>query len=291
MYNKIPLSYKIRKSGIKDFANPKSSKFKITLIIFGLIVAILLVIYFINKIKWNKKNPIFFKNSVPVNKRIIIPGRKIYTSTLGNSFTYFFWLYVDNLKYRFGVIKNVFTKGNVGYYSEEQCPGVYIAPKSNTLEFILSTESSSQNIIEKFTLNDFPMKKWFSIGLVVENNAASIFLDGKLASSNPFGGAVIQNTGNLVLGGNGGFLTEKPESELGKTCKKAGYRIESSTNTGFAGLISSLCYFPEAKTADFLAVKHSKGPYTSMAIIRLFRYITGYKPKLKINTEEEQLEN
>ena len=291
MYNRIPLSYKIRNSSIKDFANPKSKKFKIMIIIFGVIVSILLIIYFINKRKWNNRNPIFFKSSVNVNKRVIIPGRKIYTSTVGNSFTYFFWLYVDNLKYRFGVIKNIFTKGNVGYYSEQQCPGVYIAPKSNTLEFILSTESSNQNIIEKFTLNDFPMKKWFSVGLVVENNAASIFLDGKLASSNPFGGGVIQNTGNLVLGGNSAFLTEKPDSSLSKTCKQAGYNNDSSTQTGFAGLLSSLCYFPEAKSVDFLAIKHSKGPYTSMAVVRLFRYITGYKPKLKINTEEEDVEN
>ena len=166
-------------SNIRSQINPKSKKVKIIIGI-SLFDIIFLIFYYINKRRWDNTNPIFFKQSIAMNKRTIIPSRKIYKSTTGNSFTYFFWLYVDNLKYRYGSIKSVFSKGQPGYYAEDQCPGIYISPKSNSLEFILSTESDTQTVKESVTLHDFPMRKWFSIGLVVKNSSATIFLDGVL---------------------------------------------------------------------------------------------------------------
>ena len=286
MYNRI--------GNMRNRINPRSKKFKIILIVAILIVVVGVVIYYINKRRWDNTNPIFFKQSIAMNKRTIIPSRKIYKSTTGNSFTYFFWLYVDNLKYRYGSIKSVFSKGQPGYYAEDQCPGIYISPKSNSLEFILSTESDTQTVKESVTLHDFPMRKWFSIGLVVKNNSSSIFLDGKLAKSTPFGGSVLQNDGNLVIGSGNTFSTNpvKKTTNLQKICKKAGLTDGGSDGkSGFSGMLSSLCYFPEGKSVDFIEIKHSRGPYTSSLPVRIFKKLTGWQPKLKIDTdggEEEQ---
>ena len=130
------------------------------------------------------------------------------------------------------------------------------------------------------------MRKWFSIALIVDNNSATVCLDGKIAVSKPFGGVVMQNTGNLVVGGNAGFLVGETEvgSKLSKICKKVGFD-SNDEKVGFSGMISSLCYFPDAKSIDFIAVKHKKGPYTESFLMRLYRYIRN--PKLKIEREEE----
>tara|TARA_B110000211_G_scaffold214076_1_gene255187 strand:- start:1047 stop:1907 length:861 start_codon:yes stop_codon:yes gene_type:complete len=277
-----------QRSKVGQFMNPKNNKFKILLVVIAVITVVLIIMYFVNKRKWDKLNPIFFKKSILTNRRITLPGEKIYTSTIGNSFTYFFWLYVDDIKkYRYGVYKNVFTKGHVGYYSEKQCPGIYIAQKTNDLEFILSTESSNQIINEKISLHDFPMRKWFSIALIVDNNSATVCLDGKVAVSKPFGGAVMQNKGNLVVGGNGGGAIgeTKEGSQLSQICKKSGFD-SNGEKAGFGGMLSSLCYFPEAKSIDFIEVKHKKGPYTEPAFMKLYRYIRN--PRLKIEEEEEE---
>ena len=281
------ISLQLQRSKMRAFINPKSNKFKILLVIIVAAIIVLFIVYFINKRRWDKLNPIFFKKSILTNRRITVPGEKIYTSTIGNSFSYFFWLYVDDIKrYRYGVYKNVFTKGQTGYYSEKQCPGIYIAQKTNDLEFILSTEASNQIINEKLVLHDFPMRKWFSIALIVDNNSATVCLDGKVAVSKPFGGAVMQNTGNLVVGGNGGFISGETEvgGELSKICKKSGFD-SNGEKAGFSGMLSSLCYFPTAKSIDFIEVKHKKGPFTESLLMRLYRYIRN--PKLKIEKEDE----
>ena len=278
-------------SNIRSQINPKSKKVKIIIGISLLVSVIFLIFYYINKRRWDNKNPIFFKKSIIVNRRTIIPSRKIYKPTNGNSFTYFFWMYVDNLKYRYGSIKSVFTKGQQGYYADDQCPGIYISPKSNSLEFILSTESDTQTINEKITLHDFPMKKWFSIGVVVNNSSATIFLDGKLSQSKPFGGTVLQNDGNLIIGSGNTFVSEpvKKDTDIQKICKKAGLTNEKSNGeSGFHGMISALCYFPEGKSVDFIEIKHSRGPYTSTLPVRIFKNLTGWRPKLKIQAESEE---
>ena len=281
------LKFKL-KHNLRGFVNPKSKKFKILVIVLSVILVIISIVYLINKRKWDKLNPVFFKKSILTNRRIIIPGEKIYTSSIGNSFTYFFWLYVDDIKrYRYGVYKNVFTKGHVGYYSEKQCPGIYIAPKTNDLEVVLSTEASNQIINEKIILNDFPMRKWFSIALIVENNSATICLNSKIAVSKPFGGAVMQNSGNLVVGGNGGFISGETEvgGKLNLICKKAGYDA-TGEKAGFDGMLSSLSYFPDAKSLNFIEAKHKRGPFTESFIFKLYRYIAN--PKLKIENPEEE---
>lgn len=286
------LRYEMSRSKLVQFVNLKNKKFQILLVVLAIVIGVCVIVYIINKWKWDKLNPIFFKKSVLTNRRITLSGEKIYTSLIGNSFTYFFWLYVDDIKkYRYGVYKNIFTKGHTGYYSEKQCPGIYIAQKTNDLEFILSTESSNQIINEKITLQDFPMRKWFSVALIVDNNSATICLNGKVAVSKPFGGAVMQNKGDLVVGGNGGVIKgeTKEGSQLSQLCKKSGFGNGGDGNnekSGFAGMLSSLCYFPDAKSVKFIEVKHSKGPYTESFLMKIYRYIRN--PKLKIDTGDNE---
>ena len=51
-------------------------------------------------------------------------------------------------------------------------------------------------------------------------------------------------------------------------------------------MLSSLCYFPEAKSIDFIEIKHKKGPYTEPFFMKIYRYIRN--PKLKIDTGDDE---
>jgi len=274
---------------IRNQINFKSKKGKIYIAIIVAVFVILVINYIIKKRRWDRANPIFFSDSIPADTRAIVPSRKIKNSINKGHFTYMIWIYVEDLKYRYGVHKNIFTKGNIGYYSESQSPGMYISPKRNSIEIVLSTMANNQIINEKMILDDFPMKKWFSVAVVAHEKSVAVFLNGELSISKPFSGDIIENTGNIVIGGNGGFI--KGETEIGSNlnlmCKKAGYN-KSGEGQGFSGKISSLCYFPESKQPKFIKLKHAKGPYSRALYTKIYKYFLHMIPGFRKKVENEE---
>ena len=301
----------LKKISIGNYLDPKSKQFRIAMVILLVVFISLVLLYIKNKVAWDKLNPIFFNNGIAGTTRTVIPGDKFYKPSSGNSFTMFFWLYVEDLNYRFGEAKNIFVKGIEGYYSDVQCPGVYISPKTNDLEFKLSPPSSVNTPNKtpiSIVLDDFPVKKWFSIGLVVRNNDCEIYLDGKLSVSKPFSGDIVQNHGDLIVGGGTGNVKYIETANLcrGRGNKEGNYtglknlnssidnlcqnrdsynrkNVTKMEQSGFNGMLSSLCYFPEAKKAHFIMLKHSRGPYTNPWYTRLWHKITNHIPKLTVN--------
>lgn len=301
----------LKTSRFGKFLDPQTRHFKILMIVLIIIVICLVALYIKNKIAWDKLNPIFFNNGISGTTRTVIPGDKFYKPTSGNSFTMFFWLYIEDLTYRFGEAKNIFVKGKEGYYSETQCPGVYISPKTNDLEFKLSPPSvgnQPNTAPVSVVLNDFPVKKLFSIGLVVNNNDCEIYLDGKLAVSKPFSGNIEQNHGDLIVGGGTGNVKYVETKKIcrGRNNRQSNYTekvgtlstidnlcqnresynrkgVQKVEEKGFNGMLSSLCYFPEAKKASFIALKHSKGPYTNSLITRIWHKLINYIPEITVN--------
>ena len=283
-----------RLANIRNQINFRSRKSKIYIVVIVCVCVGLLIHYIIKKRRWDRTNPVFFKDSIPADTRAIVPARKIKNPINKGNFTYMVWIYVGALKYRYGVHKNIFTKGKIGYYSESQSPGMYISPKSNSIEIVVSTMSNNQVINEKIILDDFPMKKWFSVAVVGHERSVVVFLDGEISLSKPFTGSIIENSGNLVIGGNGGFI--KGETEIGSNlnliCKKAGYN-KRGAGQGFSGKISSLSYFPEAKPVKFIKLKHSKGPYSRSWYTRIYKYLLNSIPgfRNKDNAEEDTEED
>ena len=152
-------------------------------------------------------------------------------------------MYVDNMIYNYGKWKNVFTKGNKGYTSVDQCPGVYIAPKRNSIQFVINGTKG----INKLVLDDFPIKKWFCIGIVARDRECDIYMDGKLYYTKTLNGTLKTNNGNLFMLQEGGY----------------------------GGKFSSLSYFPSAKSSRFINNEYRKGPFKINIIRKLWRNITG----------------
>ena len=226
-----------------NVSNPKSNSFKVVAGITVIIIIIIIWRYKVNKAAWDKLNPVFFKKGKDGKKAHKIAPTRFYDSPNGTEFTWFFWVYVDNMVYNYGLWKNILSKGTTGYSSEHQSPGFWIYPKKNAIRIIVATNKKKDFI----QLDDFPIRKWFSIGLVAKDSQLEVYMDGKLKLSRNLSARLKINTGFLHLCQNGGF----------------------------GGNLSSVSYYPSAKSHRFMEVKQSKGPFDERWWDKVYSYLTG----------------
>ena len=141
----------------------------------------------------------------------------------GLEFTWSFWVYIDDLDYRRGELKNVFVKGdniyknsrdankynsnNDDYLDEElnnniNSTGVYLTPYDNKLLFVFNTFES---LVEKFEIGNIPMNKWVNIIIRCENKTIDVFLNSTFTKRYILNSLHKQNYNNVYIGKNGGF--------------------------------------------------------------------------------------
>ena len=128
---------------------------------------------------------------------------------LSTSFTLFTWLYVDNITYKFGEKKHILTKGKLapsnmplGVFPEDHCPSFWIDPLQNNININITNKAG---VIEEMVLKDFPIRKWFSLCVIIMNSSCDIYMNGKLSLSKPLSAIPKLNNGNLIVNNNGGF--------------------------------------------------------------------------------------
>ncbi len=169
------------------------------------VVVILILLGFIYKLRkdyiYHKNNPRFFSDGIIGDKKEIIKGSDIPNSNKGLEMSIFQWIYIDNIDYKFGKIKHVLTKGNPNLQSREQCPSILLDSRKNDLVIFISTNKKN----DRFVIQDYKIRKWFSLGLVVSNMTLDIYLDGELVNSYSLSDSPKINNGDLVLSNNGGY--------------------------------------------------------------------------------------
>ena len=215
----------------KEFFDLSNDKSKITITVVSLLVIILFVRAVVKQRKYNKMNPRFLKSGKDAKKEEVISNSLIYKSSNDIEFSLFTWLYIDNIVYKFGEWKHVLTKGNRGIMSEQQAPGIWIHPTKNVFLFRIKTNRGISNIF----VDDFPIRKWFSMGLVLRNMNCEIYLDGKLERTVGLKGNPQFNNGDLIVNSEGGF----------------------------AGVISSIACISYAISSYDMIKRHYGGPYGS----------------------------
>lgn len=141
----------------------------------------------------------------------------------GLEFTWSLWVYIDDLDYRRGELKNVFVKGdniyknsrdankyesnNDDYLDEElnnniNSPGLYLTPYDNKLLFVFNTFES---LVEKFEIGNIPMNKWVNVIIRCENKTIDVFLNSTFTKRYILNSLPKQNYNNVYIGKNGGF--------------------------------------------------------------------------------------
>ena len=162
----------------------------------------------------------------------------------GLEFTWSFWLYIDDLDYRRGELKNVFVKGDDLYdnVTEENkntenhimnSPGVYLTPFDNRLLFVFNT---FDEITETFEIDNIPLNKWVNIVIRCEDKTIDVFVNSTFSRRYILSSLPRQNYNNVHIGKHGGF----------------------------AGFVSDLRYYNYAIGTREIQNSYRKGPNTKL---------------------------
>jgi hypothetical protein len=208
-------------SGNKSFMESNSlvSKFAfILLVIFAFIIllriGISLMTYFLSP----NQSPHLIDGMVDATNLIVYQQDQsgnpststIYRSvngTDGIEFTWSVWINITNLQYLEGQYRHVFFKGNSDLESNglnfpNNCPGLYIAPNSNSLVVMMNTYNVINNEI---IIPDIPLNKWVNVIIRCQNTTLDVYINGVITRSVELIGVPKQNYGNVYVAMNGGF--------------------------------------------------------------------------------------
>ena len=234
---------------LKTFVDPKTNNFKIAVGIVVLIVVFIIYRVVRKQIRYNKMNPRFFPKGKDGKVEKVIKNDEIYKSNSSIEYSMFTWLYLNSMSYKYGEWKHILNKGVKNIYDEHHAPGIYLHPTHNIILFRVSTKTETQNIF----IDDFPIRKWFSVGIVVGDMKCELYINGRLARTVALRGEPRLNNGDLYVSQNGGF----------------------------DGAMSSLSVFSYALSAYEVIKRHYGGPYGAGILDNIINYVTGKASAIK----------
>ena len=212
------------------------------------IVIVLVANYLYKDYKYNRANPVFLKSGHFGNKPYTVNSRQMPNSLGGIELSTFCWLYIDNITYKYGSLKHIFTKGNVHIHSRSQCPSVWLDSKTNDL----IVNISGKHMNDTLKVKDIPIKKWFSLSIVINGTSVDSYINGELHTTKTLSSEPKINHGNLHV------------------CKK----------NGFKGAISTLGIYSHALNVHSVKKLHSYGPDRTplyKKIINMLKRLFGQK--------------
>lgn len=211
-----------------------------------IIISIYSIIQIIRaRIKYNNMNRIFYKRGRDTKKRDIVDSSELQKSTKGLSLTVTAWLYVDNLLYGSGNYNHILTKGIASRKSLKQTPGIWIDPVLNDIEVVVSNGLENS----KFYIRDFPLRKWFSIAVVINNRIVELYLNGKLLDTYTLKNSPNLNNGGLIMTGRNRDTDDKKANDPDTNTKQY----------GFSGSMKNIGVYSYALSTVQIQNTHDKG--------------------------------
>lgn len=227
------------KSSMNMLKNPSRKQIGIMISI-GVLVSVLIYFYVRKKnADYEKLNPRFLKIPKYAKDHDLIEGVKIGKSMSGYDFTYFMWIYVDNMAYKYRQWKHIVTKGHSNY-TGAKCPGFWIDPVMNDIIVQIQTHKG----LDEFKIKDFPIKKWFSIAIVVKNTELELYKNGNIEKFITLKSVPILNNGDLEINKYGGF----------------------------DGYVSNIMYYPQSKSHIFIKLIHRNGVNGQNIFEKMYNY-------------------
>ena len=223
----------------------KSNIIKIVIII-AILVAVILIMYGINRLVkyllYSKNNkPWILKRTVNgKNSQIITQDPRndnsvtLYRSDNqegGAVFSYSFWFVIENMDYKYGNWKHMFHKGNrTG--NPNRAPGVWVHPDKNAIRIYMNTFNEMYEYID---IDNIPIKRWVHCAIILNGKFLDVYINGYLRKRLELSSMAKQNFGDLYLSMNGGF--DGYLSKMRYYRKALGYHeIESITKEGPSNL-------------------------------------------------------
>ena len=223
LYSKIPFNNKT---------------FKISLIVITIITISICIIFIVKHRRHSLENPTFFLKPKLTQKKITINKSLLFEPKNGYEFTWTFWIYITDWKYRLNKDKHIFTKGRLEENPIHCCPAIFLDKSINDMIFYIQT---TKNTI-KYRIKDIPINKWNHIGISVSNKIVDLYIDGKLYKSFVLTHLPKLNHADLYVNYFGGFN----------------------------GKLSKLSYFPVALQATDLLKQFKSNPINSGILNSLY---------------------
>ena len=208
--NKYIDTMKDKFSDLTEYAKENSTLFTGIGIIIFIVFLILIGRWYRNRV------PIWFKNGKDAKEEEAISDSMIKRSDLDAEMTYHMFIYVDNWDYNIYWFKPILVKSrNMNQF----CPMIYLEPVINNIVVTVTSETGN-NFTAK--VEDFPLKRWTHLAVVIKSVNIEIYIGGLLAKTVVMDSAAKQNDGDLLICPWGGFsgqlskLSYEPRALSGK---------------------------------------------------------------------------
>jgi hypothetical protein len=116
---------------------------------------------------------------------------KSFNQPQGETFSYSGWILVNDFTLNYGQKREIFTKGD--------CPGVYLDSTSNSILVVVNTYGAPESIL----ISNLPAKKWIHLGIVVDQDAVNIYINGVIRQHHTLAQLPKQNNDPVTIGGVG----------------------------------------------------------------------------------------
>lgn len=222
-------------------------------------ISLIIIIYinyvFVKKYrKYQKENPVFFKNGIDGKEHKIIKDKDIIVSLEKNEFTYNFFLYVSDWDYNIYWHKPILVKTQ---NNREFSPLISLNPIKNDLSATVSTENGNQFTV---VFSDFPLKKWTNVAVVLHEKIFELYINGLLADTAILDSAIKYNNGDLHIfpwGGMGGYLAKLSYSNRALSSKDL-YSLSRIPIFGIYGIRTIIHPKIAIKNLDICAERYEK---------------------------------
>jgi hypothetical protein len=217
------------------------------------IIGIVLVIRFIQKIIWRNVRFIF---DYPRNakKQLIVQAKTLQPSkNEGISWTLSFWIYIDNWDYLYTSPKRIIHWHNNAY--------VWLSKKRNDLNIQIPVDNRS-NSQEYILFKSVPIQKWIHCCVILENRYVDLWMNGKLYHSKKLSGVPKFNYTKEM------YVTPS----FGK-------------DKGFSGYISRFRYYNIPIKKNTIQYLYRDGPINRNPIPRLIGYFKKIAGSIKFNVK------
>lgn len=161
-----------------------------TLIFWGLLVLVVLFFWGFTGVPSDSSVVKIVDASVPgnINRTLPVKLPVSFNQPEGLTYSYTAWVLVKDYGKGYGTQRRIFTKGDA--------PGLYIDSTSNSLIFSIKTFGATETIL----IPDVPAMKWMHIGLVVDQQAVDIYINGILRQHHTLGQLPKQNEDPVQIG-------------------------------------------------------------------------------------------
>jgi hypothetical protein len=235
----------------------------VLLIVIGLTLLVVIVYILFDLRHKARTRPYFIKGPKDATVLAMIPRNDILDPTIGQEFSYSFWVNVEDWGYKYNKPKHIFHVGDKD--ATNVCPGVWLYPRNNNLMIRVDThdreDPKSMNptintqILNKDSpcdLENIPVQRWCHVVIVLLNRTIDVYLNGKLARSCTLEKIPKLNQGNLYINQDGGYQ----------------------------GLLSDFMYSNEAISPSDIYSLYLSG-YDAYIIYNYFNFVV---PKLKVES-------